>query len=1414
MTHNSERSTSLQVGARAVVVTLLSMLAVNGTPAAYAANITVTSNSDAVAADGDCTLREAIINANDDMLTHADCLVAGSGDDFIDFDADYTITLDSQLPAVTTVITITGNGAANTIIQANALPVVAHYRVFAVRNTGDLTLNGLTVRNGWCAGFLCEEGSSHGAGIINNGGILSLIACTISGNVSGTAQGGGIFNADNGTLIVTDSTISGNSSFTNGGGISNTGNGTLTVTNSSISGNVASPDGFGAGIYNSGTATLTNSTISGNTESDGGGGIFNSGSLTVTNCTISENDVVGNDWGGGIFNLGPLTVINSTISGNTAVQGGGIFNTADLTVINSTLSGNMGRFAGGGIRNGGGTVTVINSTISGNTAIFAPDFGNGGGIHNEGTLTVTNSTISDNMATQGSGGIYNTGEGSTVALNNTLVAINDGADCSNVESAVLTAGADNIDSDGTCDGATTKTAAEINLGMLAPNGGPTMTMALLPGSMAINAGDNALALDDEGDPLTTDQRGMGFLRTVAGTVDVGAFEVQCDEGAVQACCIPSDLPGAPSCEMLEPGCCVERGGTPGGEDSECTEPRPCCDDATFGFICRLADPLCCELLTGGTPGELGTSCETEACCSDSDICFQTPPSCCARLERTALGAGTQCGSAVAGSDPGVRACCRSDGSCDNADIACCTAEGGTPGPEFSSCSASEACCLPSGLCGFLDPICCSAMGGTPQGLDTTCEPPMACCLPDGSCTDVSPICCTDMGGTTPGGAGGIDGILTCSESRACCMPDGSCTDLDPLCCIDAGGSPGESGTSCTAPQDCCFAEEDVCFQRDPVCCALEGGVVDTEAPIAVGGCPPMYITVECDQPVPPFDPQFTDNCDTNLTPAGITLTAIGDCPQERIIDRDAGATDSCGNSTLCLQVVNVVDSTAPVVTCPEVVTYTCLGADGIPSSDVEIPVSATDNCDTAVPFGVTFPEYFPPTCDEEGTPVVYSATDDCGNTGYCTTHVRVIGSLCCPSLLDTDLKLMVTDLDLRQDNDGPGNTKARFDIWNSNEVRFSGTERCIICWDETLISDYGPIANHLILENLQTDKGKARIQNEASTVCPESTDAALLGVAIQEMQFAGSLSVEMRSAVTLVGMGEQTARIQYDIIEEPEEANGGELRITNDELPNGGLAITQVPVVGTPRNPPLPRGDSGGSTLAGGVADNRASTTFKGSLVSWPVIEVKWDAYGTLIQDTFITVVNDNSGQVKIQFYQVNGDAPLDPVIDQNSMELIERGHPGWNWSDYQITLTGDESAYWSVASGLPKGVSPISVLDSGNPNGRPDLDPSNPGGRVIRGFLVGWAVNDDGQEIRWNHLTGHAISIRYDQGTAFDYNPWNFRVVSGVAEGAQSDGDPGNLNLDGVEYDYAPETLLFDFFAAGSNALSHPDAVNFNHDD
>jgi hypothetical protein len=263
------------------------------------------------------------------------------------------------------------------------------------------------------------------------------------------------------------------------------------------------------------TASFMGLTISGGLAVPGGG-IFNLGTTSVSNSNIADNSK------GGIDNYaGTLTISDSTVAGNSGVYGGGIFNNYDSTTIisASTITGNSAQ-NGGGVDNYG-TLTVTNSTIAGNSGTF------GGGIDNLKALTVTNCTITDNSAING-GGILSSG---TAILNNTIVALNTGA-IGDLSGMVAPSSAYNLIGTGGSAGllnAVNGNEVGVANPSLAPgladNGGSTETIALLPGSPAIGAGSNALAVDPTtGQPLVYDQRGPGFPRIENGTVDIGAFE--------------------------------------------------------------------------------------------------------------------------------------------------------------------------------------------------------------------------------------------------------------------------------------------------------------------------------------------------------------------------------------------------------------------------------------------------------------------------------------------------------------------------------------------------------------------------------------------------------------------------------------------------------------------------------------------------------------------------------------------------------------------------------------------------------------------------------------------------------------------------------------------------------------------------
>jgi len=323
------------------------------------------------------------------------------------------------------------------------------------------------------------------------------------------------------------------------------------------------------------TITITaTKTIAAHTAIDGGGRVTISGGQAVgvfavrsgvrfgaRNLTIADGAA---SQGGGIYNyFGALTLTNSTVSGNSALtSGGGIYNEGgEATLTNCTLSGNSAHRCtgswcaeGGGIYNGyGGTATLTNCTLSGNSAAVV-DRRSSGGIANHATLTLTNCTLSGN-----SGGIVNDcfcAFGSCgcapFRLTNTVLAEPAGLTCGVLwEGQLVYLGGDqngaysidgghNLinDADGSC-GLTDGVNGNIvgvddpRLGPLRDNGGPTQTIALLPDSPAIDAGDPVVCANPPVNGL--DQRGYVRLGAGSANCSIGAYEYHLPEGCVGDC---------------------------------------------------------------------------------------------------------------------------------------------------------------------------------------------------------------------------------------------------------------------------------------------------------------------------------------------------------------------------------------------------------------------------------------------------------------------------------------------------------------------------------------------------------------------------------------------------------------------------------------------------------------------------------------------------------------------------------------------------------------------------------------------------------------------------------------------------------------------------------------------------------------
>jgi CSLREA domain-containing protein len=286
--------------------------------------------------------------------------------------------------------------------------------------------------------------------------------------------------------------------------------------------------GDGGGVLNVGGSTLTlvEVNVSGNTATSLGGGVATRSLLGTTSTTYITRSLISDNnallGGGGISNIATLNLISS----------------ATTTVTNSTITLNNTLAEGGGVSNLGGTVNLINDTISHNRSTLT-----GGGVVNVagvlglGVTNVRNTIVAYNNATVVGTvlslsddvlGIFN-------SLGNNLIGNLFGIQVGFQASVFIgTSPVPNINGDIIGSVSAGTFVIDPLLGPLQNNGGPTDTRAVLPGSPAINRGNNCVGTDSCAndpspstlpEPLLTDQRSTGFPRIQNGIVEIGAYEL-------------------------------------------------------------------------------------------------------------------------------------------------------------------------------------------------------------------------------------------------------------------------------------------------------------------------------------------------------------------------------------------------------------------------------------------------------------------------------------------------------------------------------------------------------------------------------------------------------------------------------------------------------------------------------------------------------------------------------------------------------------------------------------------------------------------------------------------------------------------------------------------------------------------------
>jgi CSLREA domain-containing protein len=436
-------------------------------PPSAPTTIAVTTLTDELNADGDCSLREAIQAANTD--TPVDACPAGNGADTITLGAHlYSLSLagaGENLNAtgdldIAGTLTIQGIDPDSTTVDAAGLGD----RVFHLLPGAHVTLSGFAIKHGGTSGDTAFDG---GAILIGAGAGLTLAKIDLANNVAGHF-GGGIYNAG-GQISASESYIRDNIAGTggspgNGGGIYNAAGGTVIISSTTLNNNTAT-GGDGGGLHNRGQISIADAWIHDNVADASGAGLYNSATAIITGTVLDANHATldgGNIYSGALDESSQLTVSSSELREGHGRNGGGLYNHGQLSAASVSFQLNQATGAGNALYHAAPTKTA----------------------------SLTNATVADNGPPSGSIASALDNDGATVTLRNTLVAANgERPSCS----GPFTSGGHNLDAAASCglNGAGDLSNTNPLLAVLPTVGQHPTTYALIAGSPANNAADDA-----------------------------------------------------------------------------------------------------------------------------------------------------------------------------------------------------------------------------------------------------------------------------------------------------------------------------------------------------------------------------------------------------------------------------------------------------------------------------------------------------------------------------------------------------------------------------------------------------------------------------------------------------------------------------------------------------------------------------------------------------------------------------------------------------------------------------------------------------------------------------------------------------------------------------------------------------------
>ncbi len=247
----------------AMLLGLALALAASRPPVAHANAIVVNTLSwEQNSGDGTCSLREALLAANNNAAMNECPAGSSTSEDTITFSVSGTIT-ESFSPSVTDPAGLVIDGAGQNVTITGG-----SFIAFIVSASSKLSLLDLTIANDSVGGW--------GAGVSNSGTLVVGHTAFVNNAATAGAGGAAIFSETGSNLTVYNSTFTGNTAV----------------------------QGCAIYVASGATANITNSTIAGNNcTSTPGGALKNQGTVTVRN-TIVANNGVGNNCVGTITNGG------------------------------------------------------------------------------------------------------------------------------------------------------------------------------------------------------------------------------------------------------------------------------------------------------------------------------------------------------------------------------------------------------------------------------------------------------------------------------------------------------------------------------------------------------------------------------------------------------------------------------------------------------------------------------------------------------------------------------------------------------------------------------------------------------------------------------------------------------------------------------------------------------------------------------------------------------------------------------------------------------------------------------------------------------------------------------------------------------------------------------------------------------